>query len=41
MVIWPVENPDKVDNLRFNAGFKEGVIENARRLGAVYDPNEK
>jgi hypothetical protein len=41
LVIWPIEDPDKVDSLRFNVGFEQSVLDNAKRLGAIYDPNEK
>ena len=40
-VIWPIEEPGKVDSLRKNAGFSQTVLENAHRLNATYDPNEK
>lgn len=41
MVIWPIEEPAKVDSLRKQAGFELTVSENAQRLGAIYDPKEK
>ncbi|QHT66775.1 hypothetical protein GXP67_08945 [Rhodocytophaga rosea] len=39
--IWPVQNPSKVNQLRKEAGFDLTVEENAKRLDAIYDPNEK
>jgi hypothetical protein len=39
--IWPVQNPSKVNQLRKEAGFGLTVEENAKRLNAIYDPNEK
>lgn len=39
--IWPIENPDSVNQLRKNVGFELTVEENARRLNADYDRNEK
>jgi len=40
-VIWPVEKPRKVNKLRRKAGFELTVEENAKRLDAVYNPDEK
>lgn len=39
--IWPIENPDSVNLLRKNAGFELSVEENAQRMNAVYDKNER
>jgi hypothetical protein len=39
--IWPIQNPSKVNQLRKKAGFELTVEENAQRLNAIYDPNEK
>jgi len=41
MVIWPIENPSHVNELRKKIGFTTTVEENAERLNAEYDPNEK
>ena len=41
MAIWPIENPSRVNELRKKAGFTSTVEENAKRLNAEYDPNEK
>jgi hypothetical protein len=40
-VIWPIENPAAVNELRKKAGFDTTVEENARRLNAEYNPDEK
>lgn len=34
--IWPIQNPEKVNQLRKEAGFKQTVEENARRLNVKY-----
>ena len=39
--IWPIENPSGVNELRKKIGFTTTVEENATRLNADYDPNEK
>jgi hypothetical protein len=39
--IWPIEEPDKVDSLRKDAGFSMTILENAHRLNAEYNPKEK
>jgi len=39
--IWPIKDPDKVNELRKAIGFEMTVEENAKRLKAAYDPNEK
>ncbi len=36
--IWPVADPNRVNDLRKEAGFDLSVEENARRLNAEYDP---
>lgn len=40
-VIWPIQNPKQVNRLRKEAGFELTVEENAKRLGAFYNPDEK
>jgi hypothetical protein len=39
--IWPIENPATVNELRKRIGFSTTVEENAKRLNAEYNPNEK
>ena len=39
--IWPIENPALVNELRKKIGFKTTVEENAKRLNAEYNPDEK
>jgi hypothetical protein len=39
--IWPIQSPSKVNQLRKEARFELTVEENAKRLNAIYDPNEK
>ena len=39
--IWPIENPEEVNNLRAEVGFGTTVEENAARLNATYNPNEE
>lgn len=39
--IWPIQNPNQVNQLRKEAGFDLTVEENAKRLGAFYNPDEK
>ena len=39
--IWPIEEPNKVDSLRKDAGFSQTILEYAQKLNAEYDPNEK
>ena len=41
VVIWPIENPEEVNELRKAIGFSSTVEEYAERLGAIYDPNER
>ena len=41
MVIWPIENPSQVNELRKKIGFTTTVEENAKQLNAEYDPNER
>ena len=39
--IWPIENPQGVNELRKKVGFDTTVEENAARLNAEYKPDEK
>lgn len=39
--IWPIENPENVNDLRKRAGFKLTIEEYAKELESDYDPNEK
>ena len=39
--VWPIRDPDKVNSLREKAGLSLTVEENANRLNAIYNPNEK
>jgi hypothetical protein len=39
--IWPIEDPLRVNELRRKIGFTTTVEENAKRLNAEYNPNEK
>jgi hypothetical protein len=39
--IWPIENPQAVNELRRKIGFDTTVEENARKLNAEYRPDEK
>jgi len=39
--IWPIEDIEMVNERRAAAGFEQSVEENAARLQAVYDPQEK
>lgn len=41
IAIWPIENPQAVNALRKKAGFDTTVEENARKLNAEYNPDEK
>ena len=41
LMIWPIEHPEKVDSLRKTIGFNNTVEENAKDMGAIYDPNAK
>jgi hypothetical protein len=34
--VWPIKDPEKVNERRKKAGFKDTVEENAQRLGATY-----
>lgn len=36
MIIWPIKNPEKVNQLRKDAGFTQTVEDNATRLGIKY-----
>ena len=38
--IWPIEDPEHVNERRKQAGFETTVEENAKRLNSRYDPNE-
>ncbi len=38
MYIWPIEDPDRVNELRSKMGILLTVEENAARLRAIYDP---
>jgi len=40
-VIWPVEDPDNVNILRKNAGFKMTLEEYAKEMDAIFDPKEE
>lgn len=39
--IWPIKDPERVNQLRKAAGFDLTVEENAKRLNATYDPKRK
>lgn len=39
--VWPVNNPERVNQLRREAGFELTVEENAERLGVRYDPTRE
>jgi hypothetical protein len=39
--IWPIKNPDMVNQLRKETGFDLTVEENAKRLDAIYDPKRE
>lgn len=41
LFMWPVKNPEIVNSLRQQMGFKDTIEENAARLEAVYDPTLK
>jgi hypothetical protein len=41
IVIWPIEDSENVNRRRKKVGFTTTVEENAKRLGAEYDPNEE
>ncbi|QHL87175.1 hypothetical protein GU926_06915 [Nibribacter ruber] len=41
MAIWPIENPEKVNERRKTIGFSETVEEYARLLKAAYNPKEE
>ncbi|OKL41383.1 DUF6624 domain-containing protein [Pontibacter flavimaris] len=41
IVIWPIEDAENVNKRRKEVGFTTTVEENAKRLRAAYDPNEK
>ncbi len=35
-IIWPIQNPEQVNQRRKQAGFDQTVEDNAKRLGIVY-----
>ncbi|MEM8970351.1 MAG: DUF6624 domain-containing protein [Bacteroidota bacterium] len=39
--IWPIENPEEVNQRRAKVGFNSTVEENAARMNAIYNPNEE
>lgn len=39
--VWPIQNPNKVNELRKEVGLELTVEENAKRLDAIYNPNEE
>lgn len=39
--IWPIKNPEEVNNRRAEVGFGTTVEENAARLNATYNPDEE
>lgn len=39
--VWPLQCPDKVNELRKEVGLKLTVEENAKRLDAIYNPEEE
>ncbi|MEM6843270.1 MAG: DUF6624 domain-containing protein [Bacteroidota bacterium] len=39
--IWPIEEPETVNQRRAQIGFDLTVEENAARMNAIYNPNEK
>lgn len=41
MAIWPIEDPEKVNERRKAAGFTNTIEENAQRLNAAYNPKEE
>jgi hypothetical protein len=40
-VIWPIQQPARVNELRRQQGFSTTVEQNAAELGALYNPNER
>lgn len=40
-VIWPIEDVENVNKRRKEVGFTTTIEENAKRLGAEYNPNEQ
>lgn len=38
--VWPIKDATNVNKRRSDAGFSTTIEENAKRLNAVYDPNE-
>ncbi|MEM9834650.1 MAG: DUF6624 domain-containing protein, partial [Bacteroidota bacterium] len=39
--IWPIQNPEEVNQRRAEVGFNSTVEEYAENLNAIYDPNEE
>lgn len=39
--VWPIKDPDRVNELRKAAGFELTVEENAERLDAIYNPKQE
>lgn len=39
--IWPIENPESVNERRAKLGFKTTVEQDAKGMDSIYDPNEK
>ncbi|MFC6997787.1 DUF6624 domain-containing protein [Rufibacter roseus] len=41
MAVWPIKDPVNINKRRKEAGFKDTVEENAKRMNAKYNPDEK
>lgn len=41
LVVWPIQRPSRVNRYRQERGFSTTVEQNAARLGAIYNPNER
>ncbi|MDB5478749.1 MAG: DoxX family rane protein, partial [Alphaproteobacteria bacterium] len=41
LYMWPVEIPEKVNQLRKEAGFLTTIEEKAKEMDAIYDPELK
>lgn len=39
--VWPIKDPEKVNDLRESVGLSLTVEDNAKRLHAIYNPNEE
>jgi len=39
--VWPIKDPDRVNELRKAAGFGLTLEENAERLDAIYNPKQE